>query len=170
MIDIQERFLLQLYADIANIAQSAGNAIADFPIFDEAGMLGEINNAINATDMATSQKIARRLVRFNEEITNLKRGEQRKDKAQQDFTQYLKSKGVANPATVKPGDLKAMPQFADHFAFMKEFKDMQKEYLDILHGAGQIDDARYDHLVNGTSSQSGVVWEYYVPLVYDGLS
>jgi hypothetical protein len=174
LIDIQERFLLQLYNDFAETANKYGAAqlfpytMADIPAYDPVDMIAEIDKAIaNTADPDAQMILTMKRVRFRGEENNLKRGEQRKDKARQDFTQYLKSKGVANPATVKPGDLKAMPQFADHFAFMQEFKDMQKEYLDILHGAGQIDDARYDHLVNGTSSQSGVVWEYYVPLVYD---
>ena len=167
-VDIQERLIERMYNVIMGDVLPAGTTPTPLFATEWADMLVEMENAVNAiTDPKAKKMAAYKLGRFKKETDNLQLAYDAKSNADMYFADYLASKGIANPGSVTPAQAKAMPEFADHAVFMSEFKSMQQEYLDILLNTGQINQERYDHLTNGTSTESGVVWENYVPLVYD---
>jgi hypothetical protein len=167
-VDIQERLIERMYNVIMGDVLPAGTTPTPLFATEWADMLVEMENAVNAiTDPKAKKMAAYKLGRFRKETDNLQIAYNSKSDADMYFADYLASKGIANPGSVTPAQAKAMPEFADHVTFMSEFKSMQQEYLDILLDTGQINQERYDHLTNGTSTESGVVWENYVPLVYD---
>lgn len=171
-IDIQERFLSNMYNELASIAQGLGITVQPLgTTFDAATARREIASMLAAMNAGNIKSPATKLKinRFTEELASLDQALGLRDGMDgivDRFQQYVRSKGI-NPAGLKPRDLENMPEFADHFTFLREFKGMQIEYLDILRDAGHLNDERYNHLKNGTSGESDVVWDYYTPLVYD---
>ncbi len=177
-VDIQERLIERMYEVIMKELAPLATAPTLFAT-QSNDMVVEMQNAVDAIPDGRQKKMAEyKLNRFKKEVDNLQIAYDAKSNADMYFADYLASKGIANPGSVTPAQAKAMPEFSDtvlpsgeiipgHTTFMAEFKAMQKEYLNILLDTGQINKERYDHLVYGTSTESGVVWENYVPLVYD---
>ena len=171
-IDIQEKFLANMYQELLDIATN--NNITVQPIvgkIDPAIAMAQINGMLAQMNANRVKNRSARLkiTRFNQETTQLLDAIALRDGQGgiiERFREYVKSKGI-NPAGLKPQDLETMSEFDDHFQFLREFKDMQVEYLDILLDAGMLNQERYDHLKNGTSGESDVQWMYYTPLVYD---
>ena len=80
------------------------------------------------------------------------------------FVDRIAGPGAYSAAGGNLGNVAKLDKF---FEFYNEFrKEMIVPYLNDMLAAGRIDRVRYDHLLNGTSDESSVVWKTYVPFIY----
>ena len=196
-IDIQQKFLTNMYDELVSVAQGLGITIQPMSAGFDAALIRQqmivMLSQMQASGIkGTTAKL--KIKRITEELVQLDQAVGLRDAPGgivSQFRDYVREKKrvsrtitqigrgptaqvvqtaglvVADVDSLTPSDLTRFPEFADHFTFYNEFKDMQIEYLDILRDAGHLNDERYEHLKNGTSSESDVVWQFYSPLIYD---
>jgi hypothetical protein len=196
-IDIQQKFLTNMYDELVSVAQGLGITIQPMSAGFDAALIRQqmivMLSQMQASGIkGTTAKL--KVKRITEELVQLDQAVGLRDAPGgivSQFRDYVREKKrvsrtitqigrgptaqvvqtaglvVADVDSLTPSDLTRFPEFADHFTFYNEFKAMQQEYLDILRDAGHLNDERYEHLKNGTSSESDVVWQFYSPLIYD---